>query len=251
MNKTKVVKILLLCAALGIGVFRLGARTQSTPGDDLAQALQNHGMDAGSAIAAAAGLEFAIANSKALGDRVTTLEMAVQKIPAGPVGPVGPQGLPGDPGPQGPQGDAGPVGPQGPVGPVDPTLQSEITALTARVAALEGTKSTALFMLAVSASADHSGAVGLDGATLKGNAWVFTAPAGQPGNFSPSGVAQVNYTLDGAPWANVEKLTPYDFNGGLAWDTTKLANGPHVITQIVTQTNGPTETDSATFTVGN
>lgn len=43
----------------------------------------------------------------------------------------------GVPGPAGPAGPQGATGPQGPAGPVDPTLAARVTALEARVAALE------------------------------------------------------------------------------------------------------------------
>lgn len=39
--------------------------------------------------------------------------------------------------------------------------------------------------------------------------------------------------------------------GILPWDTTKVSNGSHTITQVVTKTAGGTETDAATFTVNN
>jgi hypothetical protein len=101
----------------------------------------------------------------------------------------------------------------------------------------------------------------MTGATVSGNVYVFTSPASQPTNYSPTGISKVNYWLDNpsmsgaARWT--EGLTPYDFAGTAStnlanpWNTASIANGTHTITQLVTMTSGGTETDTATFTVNN
>jgi hypothetical protein len=126
------------------------------------------------------------------------------------------------------------------------------------------TNNSQAYALSVSISSDRNYASGLQGASLAGLTYVFTSPASQLTNFSPSGITSVSYWLDnpsmtGSPM-HTQSVTPYDFAGpsntpaaGLAkpWDTTTVPDGTHTITQSVLQSNGSTEVDTATFTVQN
>lgn len=138
------------------------------------------------------------------------------------------------------------------------TLQGQVAALMNPTPAPP--VSPLLYMLAVSPNVNYSGATPLDSGTIKGNVYIFTAPFNNPGNPNPTGAAMVNYTLDAIACPNVERNSPYDFMGGGAagfWNTTldclgkPMANGKHIITQVVTFTSGGTETDRAAFTVAN
>lgn len=135
------------------------------------------------------------------------------------------------------------------------TLQQQNQALADRITALEQSRTASLFTLSVASNASYTGAVLLQGATIKGQAWVFTTLVAAPQSPAPQGnVTQVNYLLDGAAWPNVEHGIPFDFNGGGStgfWDTTSVPNGTHTITQVVLKSDGTSETDSATFTVAN
>ena len=119
------------------------------------------------------------------------------------------------------------------------------------------------YALSVSTRSDRAGALALDGATLSGNVYVFTSLTSQLTNYDLVGITQVSYWLDntamaGAP-THTEKYMPYDLAGSASnnqsslatpWDTTKVANGTHMITQRVSESNGATEVDTATFTIG-
>jgi hypothetical protein len=124
------------------------------------------------------------------------------------------------------------------------------------VAMTESSVSTT-YTLRVSSSPERSSSVLLEGATLKGNAYVFTSNA--TGSVSPPFVSKVTYWLDDpkmekAP-VNVEYEAPYDFKGtppnGEAdpWDTSKVSSGAHTITQTVETTSGSVSTITASFTV--
>jgi hypothetical protein len=129
-------------------------------------------------------------------------------------------------------------------------LQQQVQTMQAQIADIQHqlASPSAQYMLAVSTKPDHSGAIQLEGATITGAVYVFTAPKGNPLNFSPVGITSVAYYLDDVSWAAnpIEKNSPYDFNGGNSWTPTV---GQHKITQIVTTTSGSIETDTATFTV--
>ena len=87
---------------------------------------------------------------------------------------------------------------------------------------------------------------------LKGNEFVFTDPG--------TGVKTVGFWLDDPTHSgtatHTETTGPYDYVGGsataaLAWDTTKVADGTHTITQVVTPTTGAVQVLTATFTIAN
>jgi hypothetical protein len=146
-----------------------------------------------------------------------------------------------------------------------------ITALEGRMAAVESKLNppapAAKFMLAFSTSAADTNGLALQGATLKGSVAVFTALVGNPGSPAPQGnIFQVNYSICGvtatgcidAGWPNIEKVTPFDFAGGVLWSTMTpvpsiypATNGQYRITQMIQFSDGSTEKDSAIFTVAN
>jgi len=128
-----------------------------------------------------------------------------------------------------------------------------------------GTSSTgSTYALSLSTSANRSSAVALNGATLSGNAYVFTSNAANLQNFDPSGASKVCYWLDNTSAtgtaARCESIAPYDFAASVnntasspadPWNTTTVANGAHTITQVVTLSSGGSEVDTAAFTVEN
>ena len=102
----------------------------------------------------------------------------------------------------------------------------------------------------LSASADRSSPVPLDGQTVSGNIYVFISP--------DTGVSQVDFFLDDQPTPlATEKITSYDFAGtasdGTAnpFNTALLSDGLHTITAKITTSVGGTQTASATFTASN
>jgi hypothetical protein len=108
------------------------------------------------------------------------------------------------------------------------------------------------FALQVSQSANRANPIGLNGATVAGNIYVFVAPE--------AGASQVSFYLDnpsasGTPlWT--EGNPPWDFAGGNSaaaspYDTTKLANGAHSITASIRLSGGGTALVTASFTVSN
>jgi 5-hydroxyisourate hydrolase-like protein (transthyretin family) len=145
-----------------------------------------------------------------------------------------------------------------------------VTATVAGVAtaasfSLTNLASSPTYALSVSISSDRKYYVsGLQGALLSGNAFIFTALASQLTNFNPTGITSVSYWLDnpamtGSPM-HTQSVTPYDFAGptnipapGLAnpWDTTTVPDGTHTITQLVSESSGSSEADTATFTIQN
>jgi len=120
---------------------------------------------------------------------------------------------------------------------------------------------TATYALSVSTQSNRSGGIALDGATLAGNAYVFTSLASQLTNFNPTGITQVCFWLDNASMSGAathcESAVPYDYVSSAStttanpWNTTAVANGTHTITQLVSLSAGGAETDTATFTVSN
>src|SRR5712692_293607 len=118
--------------------------------------------------------------------------------------------------------------------------------------------------LSVSTSSNHNNARALQGATLSGNAYVFTSNSANLQNFDPSGISKVCYWRDNPSMTGTathcEYYVPYDFVGSVdntptslahPWNTTKVANGTHSITQLITLSAGGSEVDTATFTVRN
>ncbi|MGB9405461.1 MAG: IPT/TIG domain-containing protein [Candidatus Acidiferrales bacterium] len=120
------------------------------------------------------------------------------------------------------------------------------------------------YALSFSISSDRDYAIGLQGATLQGYAYVFTSLASQLTNFNPTGIMQVSYWLDnsamtGAP-IHTGSAVPYDFAGEVTilstvvangWNTNTIADGTHTITQLVSESDGTSEADTATFTIEN
>ena len=108
------------------------------------------------------------------------------------------------------------------------------------------------YTLSVSKSANRAAAVNLNGQTVSGNIYVFTAPA--------SGVKKVVFYLDNPTHTgtatHTEGYGPWDFNGGsttaaLPYATTALTDGAHSLTQVVTLTTNATQVLTANFTVAN
>ncbi len=136
-----------------------------------------------------------------------------------PAGPAGPQGIPGPAGPAGPRGYTGAPGPtgpagatgsQGPAGPVDPTLADRLTALEARVTALEPVPepppppppppATRPFpapvttqTVRVPSSIDPTGQTDVTDAL---NAWIRTVPNGSVIEFPTGGIYRLGSALD-------------------------------------------------------
>jgi len=117
---------------------------------------------------------------------------------------------------------------------------------------------TATYTLAESGQANRSGGIGLNGLTIGGNAYIFTAPSGNPSNPNPVGISGVCYWLDNPSMSGTathcETLAPYDYATSAStsianpWDTTKVGNGQHTIRQKVSPSG---EVDTATFTINN
>ncbi len=107
--------------------------------------------------------------------------------------------------------------------------------------------------LRISISSNRSNSALLEGRTVAGNIYVFTAP-------DTTDIARVRFWLDnpamsGSP-SRTENSAPYDFNGGTvtvasAFDTRALPDGSHSITAAVDLSGGVTEVITATFIVQN
>ena len=113
-------------------------------------------------------------------------------------------------------------------------------------------QAAATYTQLVSSSATRTNPVPLEGAVLKGSEYVFADPA--------TGVKSVSWYLDDPnrlqPAVHTEGTAPYDYAGGppaaaLPWDTTKLPDGTHSITQVVTPISGTAEVLTSTFTIAN
>jgi hypothetical protein len=129
---------------------------------------------------------------------------------------------------------------------------------TGEVLGADGDPVSTTFTLLVSTSSARTSPVPLSGTDLTGAAYVFTSDGTHTPN--PPGIEQVQYWLDdpsmkSAP-THVEHYTAYDFvgtagNGSAeAWDTSKITNGTHTITQSVTPVSGSVQNVTATFSVG-
>ncbi len=97
----------------------------------------------------------------------------------------------------------------------------------------------------VSSAWDRSSAVPLDGQTVSGDVFVFTA--------SDVGVSRVRFWVDdpsmsGAP-TRTENFAPFDLGPGRV-DTSAWADGPHLVTALLETTDGPVVV-TASFTVDN
>lgn len=189
---------------------------------------------------------------------------AIPQSPPGPAGPGGAQGVPGIPG-------------------VSPTIQIgtvvSVPCSTPASVTNTGTVTAAIFnfsipscgttpppppptsggyALSLSANSARTGAVNLNGSTVKGIVFIFTSSAAALNNSNPAGVASVCYWLDvsttaAATWC--EGGAAWDFMGGAAlangWASTSVPNGAHALTQRVVPIVGTPEIDTASFTVAN
>ena len=108
------------------------------------------------------------------------------------------------------------------------------------------------FVLQSSLSPDRSAPTPLDGSTVKGSVYVFTAPE--------TSVKKAEFWLDNTAMSGAavhsETTGPFDYVGGspaaaTPWDTSVLSNGTHTITQQVTTTTNVVYVFTATFTVNN
>ena len=110
---------------------------------------------------------------------------------------------------------------------------------------------TAGFALMVSASANRSAPIPLEGANLSGNVFIFTSP-------DTSNISRVRFWLDdpshtGTPRRS-EGSAPYDFNGGTAlialpYSVLTLSPGTHSVTAEIVLTTGVSEYVTANFTI--
>jgi hypothetical protein len=107
--------------------------------------------------------------------------------------------------------------------------------------------------LAVSLSPDRSGAVGLEGSTVKGPIYVFVKNA--------QNLGKVDFYMDSrwrtsAP-VQTEGSAPFDFAGtaadgtALPYETTKLADGWHTIRAVLTRSDGTSYSRRWDFAVAN
>jgi hypothetical protein len=140
------------------------------------------------------------------------------------------------------------------------TGAAAVLLLTLRLASV--TAYAANYALSVSTNSNRSAAIGLQGASLSGNVYIFTSSASNATNFNLSGISTVCFWRDNVAMSGTathcEARVPYDFAGSndtlgvaKAWSTTAVANGTHSITQKVTLSTGATEVDTATFTINN
>jgi hypothetical protein len=203
--------------------------------------------------------------------QLDTLNAKLAAIPAGPPGPMGPTGLTGatgstgpagptgalgQTGPSGAQGATGPTGPPGPTGPAGPTGPQGPPGGGTPPPTTNGP-----YALSFSANATRSGAVNLNGATVKGVVYIFTSTAADATNMNPAGVASVCYWLDSVTMSGAARWceggSPWDFAGSASpttanpWNSATIPNGTHTITQRVVPIVGTPEVDNASFTVAN
>ena len=97
--------------------------------------------------------------------------------------------------------------------------------------------------LFVSAKADRSGAIALNGATVPGPFYVFAARSSNA--YDVGTIDRVDFKVDGIQ-VRVEELVPFD----LSATATVLAAGAHRVDAKVKLTSGATSTITARFTVG-
>jgi hypothetical protein len=107
--------------------------------------------------------------------------------------------------------------------------------------------------LRFSYQADRSGPVALNGATVSGPVYVFTAP-------DRATTTRVRFYVDDigrvrSPY-RTESNPPYDLGGGSVtaaspFQTTSLTNGSHTLTAVVDDSASTAEVVTATFTVAN
>jgi hypothetical protein len=107
--------------------------------------------------------------------------------------------------------------------------------------------------LALSLNPDRSNAVRLDGSTVKGKIYVFVS--------NSKTLDKVDFYLDSSsrtkPPVRTDTDPPFDFAGtaddgtAVPYDTTKLADGSHTISVVLTWLNGTTSRRGGNFTVAN
>ncbi len=107
--------------------------------------------------------------------------------------------------------------------------------------------------LALSLSPDRSGAVRLDGSTVRGKIYVFVK--------NSQNIGKVDFYLDGRwrtkPPVQTDTSAPFDFAGtaadgtALPYETTKLADGSHTIRAVLTWSDGTSSSRRWDFTVAN
>lgn len=111
----------------------------------------------------------------------------------------------------------------------------------------EPAEGTGKYSLVYSTSSDRKSPAGLNGATVRGNVYVFTTP--------DDGVEDVDFYLDGKHY-QFEDNGPFDFAGGNskradAWKTEQVSDGQHTIKAEMLLKDGSHQSVSATFTVAN
>ena len=130
-------------------------------------------------------------------------------------------------------------------------------ALTATLAlsvlGIQSTSASTRSRLALSLNPDRSNAVRLDGSTVKGKIYVFVR--------NSETLDKVDFYLDSSsrtkPPVRSETDPPFDFAGtaddgtAVPYDTSKLADGSHSISVVLTWSNGTTSRRRANFTVAN
>jgi hypothetical protein len=99
----------------------------------------------------------------------------------------------------------------------------------------------------VSDSSSRNNAAPLSDATVSGPIWVFTDQTRD--------IKQVLFYVDdddrnGSPYLR-ERHAPWELAGGDAFDTTKLTDGTHSITAVITHDNGSTDVVQSSFNVLN
>lgn len=115
------------------------------------------------------------------------------------------------------------------------------------------TGGAATYSLQLSTAANRSAPTPLDGATVSGNAYIFTAP--------DTAVQQVAFWLDNTAMTGaanrVETVGPFDYAGtgtgntALPFNTNNISDGSHTITARVQRTDGAVVVVTSTFTVEN
>jgi predicted transposase YbfD/YdcC len=127
------------------------------------------------------------------------------------------------------------------------TIDQKLTDMFKRLAALEAAANpapvpTTKTILAWKASA--TGALAnLNGATITGGVIIETAAANLA---APIGVKSVQFYLDASTTAHTELTAPYGYKGDNF--SAFFTAGQHTLKQVVTFTDGATETVTATFT---
>ena len=85
-----------------------------------------------------------------------------------------------------------------------------------------------------------SSAMALEGATVKGDIYVFTGP--------DTGVSRVIFSVDGVI-TQTESLAPFELVGGAAFNTSQLSAGKHKVSASISFSDRSSELISASFTV--